>query len=57
MVLAAVNLDTAGVLAMLLQGRSGMPSMADPTDALLLLLVWADKRWALGTVPAAWGVE
>ena len=39
MPLAAVSLEAAGVLAMLLQGRSGTPSMADPKEALLLRLV------------------
>lgn len=57
MLLAAVRLEAAGVLNMLLQGRSGTPSMAEPKDALLLRLVSADKRLAVGGLPAACGVQ
>ena len=39
LLLAAVSLDAAGVLSMLLQGRSGTPSTAEPNEALLLRLV------------------
>lgn len=37
--LGAGVLEAAGVWELLLQGRSGMPSMAEPKEALLLLLL------------------
>lgn len=57
MLLAVVSLEAAGVLAMLLQGRSGTPSMAVPKDALLLRLVRADKRLAVSGLPTSCGVQ
>ena len=55
--LTIVHLRSAGVLAMLLQGRSGTPSMAEPTEAPLILLAIVDLRQAVSVASAACGVE
>lgn len=55
--LGAGVLLAAGVLEMLRQGRSRMPSMAEPKEARLLFLLFADILLTLAAGHAVCGVD
>ncbi len=55
--LGAGVLQAAGVLEMLRQGRSRMPSMAEPKEARLLLLLFADILLTVAAGHAVCGVD